>query len=221
MKIFKNKNIVNLIKLIIYVELLTISYYLEWNVEFLKENRTALFFNKIVQWIFIVLIGWTVIKFIILNYKLIFAKVKKILENIKKYIKKKLADAKKMFQNVFKFIKKVIQFKYNKKKYIKGKDEKQFIFNFDLIEKFKNRRRKLDLKHSKSNMEMIRLLYIKLILILTAKDKEVKYSYTPKEVRKNCGDNKSDILFETYEQVRYGEVFVTDEVVQLCEKTME
>jgi len=205
MKIFKNKNIIVLIKLIIYVELLAVAYYLEWNVKFFTENINAFRAIQAVEIVLIGLIAWTVITLIRMNFKFLWKNAKKLFEKI-----------------IIKPIKKILQFKFKpKKKYMKGKDEKQFIFNFDLIEKFKTRRRKLDLKHSKSNMERIRLLYIKLILILTEKDKEVKYSYTPKEVKKNCSWIGNEILFETYEQVRYGELGVTDEVVQMCEKTME
>ena len=81
---------------------------------------------------------------------------------------------------------KVIQAKYKRRqKLIKGKDEKRLIFNLNLIEKLKNKRKKINLKHGSTNMEKIRLLYVKLILILTEKNNEIKYSSTPKEIKKD------------------------------------
>jgi len=147
------------------------------------------------------------------------------------------APAKKLLKQFTKAINKIFKPYLDKireklakgRKFVKGSDEKNLIWNFNLniVNRLKNKlklRKKLDFRHSSSNAEKIRLLYIKLILTLREKHHKIKYSSTPKEIKENLDHRENDVLFEVYEKIRYGgdgNITVSDDMVNSCEKTMD
>lgn len=145
------------------------------------------------------------------------SRVKLIGKKLKELVKKALGP----------IIAKIREISGRKRRFAKGEDEKKLVFNFNIIEKLKNKlklRKKPDLKHSSSNMEKIRLLYIKLILKLIERHYKFKYSHTPEEIKNGISGENKDPLFAAYEKARYddaGSVYISNETVKLCEEIID
>ncbi|MCL2772861.1 MAG: hypothetical protein FWD71_05885 [Oscillospiraceae bacterium] len=207
MKIFKNRKIrKKIIRIIIYTIIIAISYCLP------IHNQSAARFLTVVQLALSVLTAWEIISFI---------RFKSLFTNLKNSIVE-------LFKRVFKpILKKIEEIRSRKRKFIRGSDESKFILHFNVIDKLKNKlklRQKLDFKHAQSNSEKIRLLYIRLILILTGKNYKIRYSYTPKEINDSLNHIDKDILFDIYENVRYGDntnTALSDDTVKLCENNVD
>ena len=190
-----------IIKIIIYAALAIILHLLSINV----KSQSAARFLLVLEIILMVLILRIVVS---------------LTENRVKFLAKK---AKELLIKVFRPIIDKIKERYaRRRKFVKGSDEKRLVFNFNIIEKLKNKlklRKKLDLKHGASNIEKIRLLYIKFILILIENHYKVKYSHTPREIKIDLPPKEHDILFDSYEKARYGHaeyIAISDDVVDLC-----
>ena len=193
-------------KIIIYASAIAILHYLPVD----AHNGSLRRFLTIVEIVLFALILRTIIP-------LMNAPVK----NLAKQLKKALS---KIFKPVLDKVQKTLA---RRRKFIKGIDEKNLIWNgnLNIISKLKNKlksRKKLDFKHSASHMEKIRLLYIKLILILLKKNHKIKYSYTVKEIKDNLDCGEKYILFDVYEQVRYSRyIIVSDDMVNLCQNDID
>ena len=213
MKIFKDKNMrKQTIKIIVCAVILAVVQFVFVSGSYITVSDSARRFCIVVELVLGAWIIWTVLSIIGVRGKPLF-------KNLKDYLKKVLAK-------VIKPIRDKLSERYNRKrKFIKGSDENKFILNFNLniIDKLKNKlrlRQKLDLKQNSSNREKIKLLYIKLILILTEKNYQIRYSHTPKEIKDNLDSVDNNILFDIYEQVRYGDtdnIAVSDDMIKMCE----
>ena len=212
MKIFKDpKNTKKIVRIIIYSAALITLHYIIINKRNSFVNTSTEPVLNAVESVLIVLIVRTIF---LLAEKRIKSLAKKTGDRLTKILKR-----------LFKPIIDKISENRRRKNFIKGSDESKFIFNLEIIDKLKNKlklRKKLDLKSSSSNAEKIRLLYIKFILILTGKNYKIKYSYTPKEIKDSLDyrerEEERDILFDIYEQVRYGNNDVDDDITKSVEK---
>jgi hypothetical protein len=213
MKIFgdkgNTKKIAKITKIIVYVSLAIILYAISPGV----ENQSAARFLMIAE---IVLLALALRNVLSLAKEPMLKLAKKAIELIKKALAPIIAKIRERYSR--------------KKNFAKGSDEKKLIFNFGILDKIKNRfksRIKLSLKNASSNMEKIRLLYIKYILLLSEKHHKIKHSHTPKELKTDlAGSNRieNDILFDIYEEVRYNDaerVAISDEVIGLCENALD
>jgi hypothetical protein len=214
MKIFKDKEKrKKIVRIAIYaVAIFAIRYLAACNREFLEYSSFGRFLS-VLELTLAVFLAWTIFSLAKNRAKAIYAKTKKVLANA----------IKRMFKP---FIEKFLERQKRKQKFVRGLDENKIIFDFHVMDRLKNRlkpKKKLDLKHVSSNAEKIKLLYIKFILTLAKKNHAVKYSSTPKEIKNNLG-NGDDILFDTYEQVRYDadeNIDVLDNTVELCENAVD
>jgi hypothetical protein len=197
-----NENKKKIIKITVYAALIIILQVLSANV----KNRSAARFMAVAEIVLAVLISKAVLSLSKNRVKIIGRKLKEIL--------------KKTFGPI---LNKIREMSGRRRRFVRGSDEKRLVFNFNIIEKLKNKlklRKKLDLKHSSSNIEKIKLLYIKLILTLMEKHHKVKYSHTPKEIKNNLKDDNKELLFDIYEKARYDDentMYISNETVKLCE----
>ena len=185
----------------------------------MEVSESATRFLTVVEVTIVILIGWTLLSV-----------TKSSAQSFADRLKDELLKA---LVKMFKPLADKIREKLSRgQRFVKGSDESSRLrvnLNLSIIDNIKKRlllREKLNLRRSKSNAETIRLLYIKLILTLTERRHRIKYSHTPSEIKDSLGVNNEQrergILFEAYEQARYGgaDVSISDDIVQLC-KNME
>ena len=198
----------NIAKIIFCTGLAAILQILSANI----KNQSAAHFLTVVE---IVLMLFVLRVFFSLTKKRIVFLAKKAKELLKKALAPIIAK---------------IRGRHGRRKFVRGSDEKRLVFNFGIMDKLKDRlkpRKKTSLKNISSNAEKIRLLYIRLILTLIDRHYRVKHSHTPKELKTDLAQmdrNESDILFDTYENVRYGNLgddSIPDGTVALCENIFE
>ncbi len=125
-----------------------------------------------------------------------------------------------VLQRLFKPIVKVLIHRYeHRERLIYGVDERKFVMPVHILEKLKKQvdlREKINLDDCQSNNEIIRMLYVRLILGLRKDGKRVSDSWTPREVKASLNTNKDNALLDTYEAVRYDKNAVAeDELVEL------
>ena len=211
MKIFKDKKKrAQIIKIAICAAGI---YFIEYTKQSL-ENSSLGRFLTVLEILLLAYMAWTLFSLFKSRAKVLYAKAKKTLVDAVKRLLKPIIEK---FRERYR----------RKQKFVKGRDENKIVFNFNIIEKLKNKlqlRKKLDLKHVSSNAEKIRLLYIKFILKLIQKNNAIKYSSTPKEIKNDVRCGESDILFDIYEKVRYDaqkNVAVLDDTVKLCENAAD
>lgn len=209
MKMFKNKGISKIIRIAVYFIALAAVNFMVANSSHFTDNLSLVRFLIILEYALMILIVFELISF------------------IKAYIAPLLRGAKKFLSGVFEPIRNKLRERYNRKqKFLKGVDESKLIFNFNIIDKLKNKlklRQKLNFNHSTSNIEKIRLLYIKLVLTLIEKDYEIRYSHTPREIKSNTNCGEGDVLFDVYEQARYGDIdslVISDDMIKSCEDSL-
>ncbi len=160
---------------------------------------------------------------------LLFISVKKLLKLVPKTLKRAFADnLLKAVQAIAKGISKVsrkilsaLGIELSRRKVVKPKDEKSFIFDieemnvFKKLSSFKSTVKWRDLNE---NSEKIRFIYVKYIIRRIKEGYKLSPNLTPCEVRDDLGVEDEDNahgLFDMYNGARYsgGSVYITDEQV--------
>lgn len=127
----------------------------------------------------------------------------------------------KIFRPAFK---KIYEYQSRRKRIVKGKDEREFIFSFNAGKKTRLTmpKEKINLSKCRTNAEKIRALYIKLILKMRRKGDEIRLSETPSEIKASL--NRDLYLTDAYERIRYGKLegfLIDDDMVKRCEAETE
>lgn len=89
---------------------------------------------------------------------------------------------------------------------IYGVDERKFIFPKEWLEKLKKQadlREKIRIEDCGSNIETVRMLYVKLILGLKEQGRRIDDSSTPREIKEKLNSDENNGFFDKYEEVRY------------------
>lgn len=101
-----------------------------------------------------------------------------------------------------------------KNSFVSGSDKREFIGRLGFLGKTKKKtrkRKKIDINTCEGNAEKVRLLYTKYIIKSSEKGRDITFSQTPEEIKQSLDIDNNDLLFESYEQVRYNEHNSVDE----------
>ena len=127
---------------------------------------------------------------------------------------------KRIFKRILRpIISKIEKKKGEKKKYLRGSTQREFIFGFGRSGK-KGRfdpKIKANLKKCRTNSEKLRMMYIRGVLELRDRGCDVTPSKTPGELERMLSKGDNHALFENYAKMRYEkDFFVDDEILAEC-----
>lgn len=121
---------------------------------------------------------------------------------------------KSIFRRIFRpIISRMEKKKEEKKKFIRGSTQREFVFGFGRSGK-KGRfdaKTKANLKKCRTNGEKLRMMYIRGVLELRDRGCDVTPSKTPGELKKMLLKDDNPALFENYAKMRYGKDFIVDD----------
>ena len=151
--------------------------------------------------------------------------VSKVLHDTRVYVDRYMVNSRGRLSRVVKFIfrpflTKIEEKREQKKKYLKGRTERKFVFRTGRQEKKPrfDSRIKANLKKCRTNRERLRMMYIRGVLELRADGHDVTPSKTPRELEKMLSKGGNRTLFRTYARMRYEEDFtVDDRSLEECE----
>ena len=196
-----------------------------------RSRRFRIIIDIVLSAVFIALLAW--LKFakdydgawVKALYFAIILSVSKLLYDVRLYNRslgaKKNGRIRRLVKKIFRpILAKFEKKKEEKKKYLKGYTERQFVFRYGRNDKKPryNSRIRANLKKCRTNSEKLRMMYIRGVLKLRDRGCDVTPSKTPGELEKMLSKDDNKVLFHTYARMRYEKDFsVDDKMLAECE----
>ena len=205
-RVMKFKNLPDKYKLflLLLIETILAAIYIAVNN---KQVQLAILAVYVGVFVFIFKIFW---RMLIKNF---FIKMKNLLEELYKYIVKRV-------RQFVARVKKTLKARGLGSGFDKSTIELDFSIQHEIKRIFKSKI-KLDLRKADRNAEKIRMMYIKLILKSIRSGYDYKYTQTPDEVYELLKNQNIDVLIDCYKSVRYDRnAVISDENVEICENIL-